>query len=111
MRWLCQFSEPDVVYPDGGKRNEARRGGGNSSGGGHLPPAADGNVPSLVADASLSDARTTIAGDPSTCAEAAQAHTYVGCDYWPTVVANQVWSIFDFAVVVANAWPSVTPAA
>jgi hypothetical protein len=32
----------------------------------------------------------------------------VGCDYWPTVVANVVWSIFDFAVVVANA--GATPA-
>jgi len=42
-------------------------------------------------------------GDPKTCAQAAQAKTYIGCDFWPTVVANNVWSIFDFAVVVANA--------
>ena len=28
--------------------------------------------------------------------------SYIGCDYWPTVTANSVWSIFDFAVVVAN---------
>jgi hypothetical protein len=41
--------------------------------------------------------------DPTTCDEAAQWKSYVGCDYWPTVVANNVWSIFDFAVVVANA--------
>ncbi len=41
--------------------------------------------------------------DPKTCAEAAAAKAYVGCDFWPTVVANNVWSIFDFAVVVANA--------
>src|SRR5262249_41393152 len=41
--------------------------------------------------------------DITTCAGAAQAKSYVGCDYWPTVVANNVWSIFDFAVVVANA--------
>jgi hypothetical protein len=41
--------------------------------------------------------------DPTTCAEAATLRSYVGCDYWPTVVANNVWSIFDFAVVVANA--------
>jgi hypothetical protein len=41
-------------------------------------------------------------GDPTTCAEAAQFKTYIGCDYWPTVVANNVWSIFDFAAVVAN---------
>jgi hypothetical protein len=42
-------------------------------------------------------------GDPTTCAQAAMGHTYIGCDYWPTVTANQVWSIFDFAVVAANA--------
>lgn len=40
--------------------------------------------------------------DPETCAEARQARTYVGCDYWPTVTANNVWSIFDYAVVVSN---------
>ncbi|MGZ3417752.1 MAG: IgGFc-binding protein [Polyangiales bacterium] len=37
-----------------------------------------------------------------TCDEAAAAHAYVGCEFWPTVVANNVWSIFDYAVVVAN---------
>jgi hypothetical protein len=40
--------------------------------------------------------------DPTTCAEALQAKTYVGCDYWPTVTANLVQDIFDFAVAVAN---------
>src|SRR5262249_13744190 len=44
----------------------------------------------------------TMPGDPTTCAQAAAGRTYVGCDYWPTVVANNVWSIFDYAVVVAN---------
>ena len=42
-------------------------------------------------------------GDPKTCDEAAAAKTYIGCDFWPTVVANNVWSVFDYAVVVANA--------
>jgi hypothetical protein len=42
-------------------------------------------------------------GDPKTCAEAEVAKTYIGCDFWPTVVANNVWSIFDYAVIVANA--------
>ena len=37
------------------------------------------------------------------CDSAAQAKSYVGCDYWPTVTGNNVWSIFDYAVVVANA--------
>ena len=40
--------------------------------------------------------------DPTTCADAAVAHSYVGCDYWPTVMGNVVWSYFDFAVVVSN---------
>jgi IgGFc binding protein len=42
------------------------------------------------------------AGDPASCDQAAQAKSYVGCDFWPTVTANFVWSEFDFAVVVAN---------
>lgn len=42
-------------------------------------------------------------GDPITCEQAALSKSYIGCDFWPTVVANNVWSIFDYAVVVANA--------
>lgn len=42
-------------------------------------------------------------GDPTTCEQAAQVRSYIGCDFWPTVVGNNVWSIFDYAVVVANA--------
>jgi hypothetical protein len=42
-------------------------------------------------------------GDPQTCLAAQDWHSYIGCDYWPTVTANSVWSIFDYAVVVANA--------
>jgi IgGFc binding protein len=42
-------------------------------------------------------------GDPQTCEQAATSKTYIGCDFWPTVVANNVWSVFDYAVVVANA--------
>ena len=44
-----------------------------------------------------------LSGDPRTCSEAAEYKSYVGCDYWPTITSNVVWSIFDFAVVVANA--------
>jgi IgGFc binding protein len=45
---------------------------------------------------------TGVGGDPKTCAQAAMYHTYIGCDFWPTVLANNVWSVFDYAVVVAN---------
>jgi hypothetical protein len=62
------------------------------------------NTPPNGFDAGGSDAPAIIPGsDPRTCDEAALLHSYVGCDYWPTVVANNVWSVFDYAVVVANA--------
>src|SRR5258706_744128 len=40
--------------------------------------------------------------NPKTCTEAASAHTYVGCEFWPTVTANPVYVEFDPAVVVTN---------
>ena len=46
-------------------------------------------------------------GDPTTCEEAANSKTYIGCDFWPTVTPNNVWSIFDYAVVVANTGDNV----
>jgi hypothetical protein len=41
--------------------------------------------------------------DPVTCSEAEYFHTYVGCDFWPTVLPNYVGTHFDYAVVVSNA--------
>ncbi|MBX3215090.1 MAG: IgGFc-binding protein [Labilithrix sp.] len=40
--------------------------------------------------------------DPVTCAEAAAARSYVGCDYWATPGANIVQDVFDFTIAVAN---------
>lgn len=45
---------------------------------------------------------TGAGGEPATCAEAVAQRSNLGCDYWPTVTANVVWSIFDYAVIVAN---------
>ena len=41
--------------------------------------------------------------NPETCADATASASYVGCDFWPTVVYNPVYEVFDFAAVVANA--------
>jgi hypothetical protein len=76
-------------------------GTGDSSGGG---------APSLGLGGALIDpgpsggygANADAPRDPVTCDEALKQRSYVGCDYWPTVVANSVWSIFDFSVVIAN---------
>lgn len=43
-----------------------------------------------------------LAEQPATCEAAVAAKSYIGCEFWPTVTANDVASIFDFAVVVAN---------
>lgn len=57
----------------------------------------------LLADGGAEGGRPSIGGrDPVNCQEAAQFRTYVGCDYWPTVLANGVQPVFDFAAVVAN---------
>lgn len=76
-------------------------GSGSDTGGDDSAGAFD--VGGGLDDVTVNPETGTIVGDPTTCAQAASAHTYVGCDYWPTPVANNVWSIFDFAVVVANA--------
>jgi hypothetical protein len=63
-----------------------------------------GGSGSGVADSSTPPSTVPVvsATEPQTCAAATATRSYIGCDYWPTVVANNVWSIFDFAVVVAN---------
>jgi hypothetical protein len=61
---------------------------GSSSGGGF-----DGGDPGRAPE---------VTKDPETCEEAQQRRSYVGCDYWPTVTANSVKSVFDYAVVVSN---------
>jgi len=48
------------------------------------------------------DTDTGIVDDPETCYEAEWSHTYVGCDFWPTVLPNFVGTHFDYAVVVSN---------
>jgi hypothetical protein len=50
----------------------------------------------------LPDDEVELEGDPTTCREAAQFRTYVGCDFWPTVTFNPVLENFHFGAVVAN---------
>jgi hypothetical protein len=76
--------------------------GGGSGGSGGSSGGSGGSSGGLLGDGSSGD-DGGMTGDPTTCAEAETSHSYIGCDYWPTVTANNVWSIFDFAAVVANA--------
>jgi hypothetical protein len=71
--------------------------GGETSSSGF--PALDGGFGNSDADPGLPPGETR---DPVDCEEAKTSKSYVGCDYWPTVTPNAVWSIFDYAVVIAN---------
>lgn len=65
----------------------------------------DGRAMSSVEVCPQSCARGTCV-DP--CEEAANASSYLGCEYWPTPIANPVEQVFSFAVAVAN--PNARPA-
>jgi len=85
-----------------GFANDAGNGDGTASSSGASSSGASGSSSgSLVGDGAAGEGGLT--GDPTTCLEAQSSHSYIGCDYWPTVTANNVWSIFDYAAVVANA--------
>ncbi|MDF2693351.1 MAG: hemagglutinin/hemolysin-related protein [Labilithrix sp.] len=75
--------------------NGSSGGGGGDDAGGGFPPGLGGDA----SDPGLPPSETR---DPVDCEEAKTSKSYVGCDYWPTVTPNAVWSIFDYAVVVAN---------
>jgi hypothetical protein len=76
---------------------------GTRTDGGVGPIDTDGGI-FVPTDPTTEDGGGPDLGGPvTTCAQAAAAKAYVGCDFWPTPVANAVWSIFDFAAVVANA--------
>jgi hypothetical protein len=91
---------------DEGRGKGGGPGGGKDAG---VTTDDDGGVPGLD-DGGIftpSDGGTVVE-DPQTCDEAAANKSYIGCDYWPTVTANAVWNIFDFAAVVSN--PGTNPA-
>lgn len=92
----CLVLLPVGLGCSAGKTTEAKVGGD-----GGTDSSAAFDVGGL--DASLDgDPGTTIIPDPDNCQQAAAGHTYVGCDFWPTVTDNMVRPDFDFAVVVAN---------
>src|SRR5258708_1602510 len=100
MRWLV------CLGLLGGCNSNARTPTGNpdSGGGDDLGVAYDLALEPLPTYDlfGITDDAGSMTHDPATCAEAAMLKSYIGCDYWPTVNLNAVWSVFDFAVVISN---------
>jgi hypothetical protein len=94
----CSTTEGRGNNGHGNGGDDAGVGGGGDDGGGGIDDGGIFQQPDGM----------TVVMDPVTCDEAAANKSYIGCDYWPTVVANAVWDIFDFAVVVSN--PGQNPA-
>jgi hypothetical protein len=82
-------------------------GGASGSGGGGLGGTASGGTSGggtggTSGGGAGGGAGTGGQGGTFGCAEAVQQRSHYGCEFWPTPVANNAWSIFDFGVVVVN---------
>ena len=116
VAWLGLVVMATVVACSGagstGGAPQEPQGGSNGGGAGGSSAGGDGGAGGsgggIVVGGSGGGVNTggQSGGDPNTCAGAAELKSYVGCDYWPTVVANAAWDIFDYAVIVANAGDS-----
>lgn len=91
-----------AVAPSCGSNSSGSGFGGDDGGSGGSGSGGSGGGSGSFGGDDGSSGEGGFTGDPVTCAQAAQSQSYIGCDYWPTVTANNVWGIFDFAVVVAN---------
>ncbi|MEO7327391.1 MAG: IgGFc-binding protein [Minicystis sp.] len=96
MMAACAATGPNNTFTTSSTTGDGGTGPGTSGSGG-----SGGDIG--LGGGDIGGGSSSSGGDPTTCADAASNKTYIGCDFWPTVVANNVWSIFDFAVVVANA--------
>lgn len=103
----CSASgQPSSMNP--GAPGSSGGGGGNGSDGSSTGTASPGDDLGDIGLGGSGIGSTPQPGaDPRTCEQAAALKSYIGCDFWPTVTANSVWSIFDYAVVVANAGEDV----
>ncbi|HEX3695857.1 MAG TPA: IgGFc-binding protein [Polyangia bacterium] len=77
-------------------------GPGSGSGGSGGSTSNTGSGGGAVNNNGGSGGGGVVDNQPATCAQAASAHSYVGCEFWPTITANPVWTEFDPAVIIAN---------
>ncbi len=84
-------------------------GGGNGTPDASVDGGLDSTLQDAASDQGLSFGDVTLSTDtgttspiPTTCADSQNQGSYIGCDYWPTVTLNPVYSQFDYAVAVSN---------
>ncbi len=99
----CGGNASGSKFDDSESAGASAQGGGAQGGDGQAGGGAQGGKGGAFNAGGAGGGVQPPTGDPNTCEGAASLKSYVGCDYWPTVTANNVWSSFDFAVIVANA--------
>ena len=77
-------------------------GSGTGASGGTGGGANNGTAATTGNNGGASGGSGASQNNPTTCIQAATAHSYVGCEFWPTITANPVWTEFDPAVIIAN---------
>lgn len=91
--------------PTAASNGPGNGGDGDSSGGDgdsiNIGGNGDGDDTIDVGDGDTGDGDGLV-GDPTSCAEAANVASYIGCDFWPTITPNPVYDEFAFTVAVAN---------
>jgi hypothetical protein len=104
--WMLSCSAGWGCSAGGGGKSDSPGGGSGAtgpSGGGSISLAGTAGQPGL--GGIVNSGGETGGGDddnPTTCEQAVANRTYIGCDFWPTVTYNPVYTEFDFAVVIAN---------
>src|SRR5690348_11774667 len=106
VAWLVAVCSASWACSAGGGEKGGCTGGGhgatgNNGSGGSLNLSGTG--PSIGGLNTGGDTPEVVDDNPTTCEQAAAKRTYIGCEFWPTITYNPVYTEFDFAVVIANA--------
>ena len=106
LAWVVMASAASLACSAGGGKKDDPKGGGNGASG----PGSGGSLnlsgsgPGVGGLDTGGDTTGEVVDDnPTTCDQAAAKRTYIGCEFWPTITYNPVYTEFDFAVVIANA--------
>ncbi len=98
----CSAGGGSEKSPSGGSGASGGSGSGASGGTVSTGSGATGGTGIAIGGMGGSAGSSGDTDNPATCEQAALNRSYVGCEFWPTITYNPVYTDFDFAVVLAN---------
>lgn len=91
-----------VACSSSGTTRDTGTNNGNGNGTPETPNNGNPNIGGNTNQKPEEKPSTGSGADPTTCADAEQFKSYLGCDFWPTITYNPVDASFDFAAVISN---------